>query len=88
MKTRTEIIGETNWYEVAQQCYYGYMNGDIDALHILDYYAEVLADYECCSCLGTNQRQYEELTWVHEWGGNGSFYCEECSATEGVIDHA
>lgn len=88
MKTRTDIIGETNWYEVAQCCYYGYINGDIDALSILERYAEVLAEYECCCCLGTSQRQHEELTWIPEWGGTGVFYCEECGAAEGVIDHA
>ena len=88
MKTRTEVIGETNWYEVAQQCYYGYMSGDIDALTILDYYAEVLANYECCSCLGSNQRQHEELRWIPELGEGGVFYCEECADAEGVFDHA
>ena len=88
MKSRTEVIGETNWYEVAQCCYHGYMTGDIEALSILDYYAEVLADYECCSCLGTNQRQYEELRWIPEDDSGGVFYCEECADAEGVIDHA
>ena len=88
MKTRTDIIGETNWYEVAQQCYYGYVAGDIDALTILEYYAEVLAEYECCCCNDDSKRQYEELTWVPDYDGGGSFYCEECSEREGVFDDA
>ena len=83
MKTRTDIIGETNWYEVAQRCYYGYVMGDIEALSILEHYAEVLAEYECCCC---SQRHHEELRWIPEDDGGGVFYCEECSAAEGVID--
>ena len=86
MKTRTDIIGETNWYEVAQCCYYGYINGDIDALSILEHYAEVLADYECCCCSNDNARQHEELKWIPEYGHGGVFYCEECAEAEGVIE--
>ena len=88
MKTRTDIIGETNWYEVAQQCYYGYMCGDIDALFILESYAEVLADYECCCCCNDNARQHEELRWIPEDNGGGVFYCEKCADAEGVFDYA
>ena len=91
MKTRTDIIGETNWYEVAKQCYYGYVNGDIDALTILEYYGEVLAEYECCCC----GESPDDLRWIFDEGeivfGTGEigrFFCRECADAEGVIDYA
>ena len=84
MKNRTDVISKTDWYEVAQCCYYGYVNGDIDALTILEHYGEVLAEYECCCC----GESPDDLRWIFEQGEIGRFFCKECADAEGVIDRA